>query len=199
MVYQLAGKTDPKDPRRYKRLSSNLEKLTPHTVQINEGSLLRRSGISFRSAAEEIRAEKGNDPETPGPSKPREPKVKALKKLRGTLKKRNQTMKWAQMDSEERKRKKRRLLESSDEESDEKNENENARTNVRQEGKATRTTATKNQSSEANKPSGTAKAILRKTVGQKRKISEEVTRRSTRQRKGVDKMGGMMIHRIEYT
>ena len=103
----------------------------------------------------------------------------------------------AQTDSEERKRKKRRVLESSDEESDE--ENENARTNMRQEGKATRTTATKNQASEANEPSGTEKAILRKTVGQKRKTIEKVTRRSTRQRTRVDKMGGMMIHRNEST
>ena len=87
-------------------------------------------------------------------------------------------------------------MESSDEESDEEDENE--RTNKRQEGEATTTTATQNQASGANEPSGTEKAISPKTVGQKRKVSEEATRRSTRQRKGVDKISGVMIHRIEY-
>ena len=52
-VYQRTGKTDPKDPRRYKRLPFKIEKLTKHTVQMEKGSLLRRSGVSFRSAAEE--------------------------------------------------------------------------------------------------------------------------------------------------
>ena len=52
-VYQRTGKTDPKDPRRYKRLPLKIEKLTKHTVQMKKGSLLRRSGVSFRSAAEE--------------------------------------------------------------------------------------------------------------------------------------------------
>ena len=32
-VYQRTGKTDPKNPRRYKRLSLKIEKLTKHTVQ----------------------------------------------------------------------------------------------------------------------------------------------------------------------
>ena len=51
-VYQRTGITDPKDPRRYKRLSSTIEKLTPYTVQMKKRSLLRRSGVSFRSAVE---------------------------------------------------------------------------------------------------------------------------------------------------
>ena len=37
----------------------------------------------------------------------------------------------------------------------------------------------------------------RNKSGNKRKLSEEATRRLTRQRRGVDKMGGVMIHRIE--
>ena len=53
IVYQRTGKTDPKDPRRYKRLPLQIEKLTKHTVQMTKGSLLRRSGVSFRSAVEE--------------------------------------------------------------------------------------------------------------------------------------------------
>ena len=68
-VYQRTGKTNPKDPRRYKRLPLQIEKLTKHTVQIKKGSLLRRSGVSFRSAAEESLIEDRSDACTPGPSK----------------------------------------------------------------------------------------------------------------------------------
>ena len=68
-VYQSTGKTNPKDPRRYKRLPLKIEKLTKHTVQMEKGSLLRRSGVSFRSAAEESLIENRNDACTPGPSK----------------------------------------------------------------------------------------------------------------------------------
>ena len=60
-VYQKTGKTDPKDPRRYKRLPLKIEKLTKHAVQTKKGSLLRRSGVSFRSAAKESRIEKGTE------------------------------------------------------------------------------------------------------------------------------------------
>ena len=105
-------------------------------------------------------------------------------------------MKRAQTNSEERRIKKRRILESRDEKRDEEDESE--RTNVRRECEATTTTTTENQASGADEPSGTEKAIVPKTVGHKRKMSEEATRRLTRQRKGVDKMDGVMIHRIEY-
>ena len=57
-VYQRTGGTDPKDPRRYKCLSSTIEKLTPHTVQMKKGSLLMRSGVSLRSTGEESRIER---------------------------------------------------------------------------------------------------------------------------------------------
>ena len=56
-VYQKTRKTDPKDPRKYKRLPSKIEKLTKHMVQMEKGSSLRRSGVSFRSAAEESQIE----------------------------------------------------------------------------------------------------------------------------------------------
>ena len=68
-VYQRTGKADPKDPRRYKRLPLQIEKLTKHTVQMKKGSLLRRSGVSFKSAAEESLIEDRSDACTPGPSK----------------------------------------------------------------------------------------------------------------------------------
>ena len=53
MVYQRTGVTDPKESQRKKHLSTNNEKVTPHTVKIEKGSLLRRSGVSFRSEAVE--------------------------------------------------------------------------------------------------------------------------------------------------
>ena len=65
-VYKRTGKTDPKNPRRYKRLPLKIEKLTKQTVQMKKGSLLRRRGVSFRSAAEESRIEKGTHAITPG-------------------------------------------------------------------------------------------------------------------------------------
>ena len=68
-VYQRTGKTDPKDPRRYKRLPLKIEKLTKHTVQMKKGSLLRRSGVSFRSAAEESLIESKSDQCTSRPSR----------------------------------------------------------------------------------------------------------------------------------
>ena len=68
-VYQRTGKTDPKDPSRYERLPLKIIKLTKHTVQLEKGSLLRRSGVSFRSAAEKSQIEDRSDACTPGPSK----------------------------------------------------------------------------------------------------------------------------------
>ena len=52
-VYQRTGITDPKDPMNCQRFFSILEKLSPQTVQMKKGSLLRRSGVSLRSAVEE--------------------------------------------------------------------------------------------------------------------------------------------------
>ena len=67
-VYQRTGKLDAKDPRRYKRLPFKIEKLTKHTVQMEKGSLLRRSGVSFRSAEISL-IENRSDACTPGRSK----------------------------------------------------------------------------------------------------------------------------------
>ena len=78
-VYQKTGKKDPKDPRRYKRLPQKIEKLTKHTVQMKKGSLLRRISVSFRSAVDESRIEKGINANTPGPSKPTKHKRQAEK------------------------------------------------------------------------------------------------------------------------
>ena len=49
-----------------------------------------------------------------------------------------------------------------------------------------------------NVPSGTDREISPRTVGGKRRKGETATRKSTRQRRGVDKMGGVLIHRIEH-
>ena len=190
-VYQRTGKPDPKNPRRYKRFPLKIEKMTKHTVQIKKGSLLRRNGVSFRSAAEESRTEKGTDANTPVPIKPRKPKSNA-----GNNGKEYPEKKRAKTNSEERRIKKRQIVESSEDESDEADESEWA--DVRREGEAKKTTATENQASGADEPSGTEKPIVPKTVGNKRKLREEATRRSTRQPRGVNKTGGVMIHRIEH-
>ena len=97
-VYQRAGKTDPKDPRRYNRLPLKIDKLTKHTVQMEKGSLLRRSGVSFRSAAEESQIEDRSDARTPVPSKtvkrnpgPREPTTCKRKAKEGQVEMKNAT------------------------------------------------------------------------------------------------------------
>ena len=46
---------------------------------MKKGSLLRRSGVSFRSAAEESRIEKGTGANTPGPIKHTKHKSQAQK------------------------------------------------------------------------------------------------------------------------
>ena len=103
-------------------------------------------------------------------------------------------MKRTQAVSEEQRQKKRRVMESSDEESEE--EDENKQTNERRDGE-TKITAAKNRTTATSEPSCTEQTSVSKTIGQKRKVTKEATRRSTRQRKGVDKMGGVMIYRIE--
>ena len=185
IVYQRTGKTDPKDPRRYKRSPLKIEKITKHTVQMEKGSLLRRSGVSFRSAAEESQIEDRSDVCTPGPSKtvkstpgPSEP-TKCKRKAENQVEMENA-----------RKSMKHRIVEYSADESeyDEDSEWEIER------AEPARITASGGE----NVPSGTDKEISPKTVGGKRRKGEAATRKSTRQRRGVDKMGGVMIHRIEH-
>ena len=179
-VYQKTGKKDPKDPRRYKRLPLKIEKLKKTHGANEKGSLLRRSGVSSRSAADDSPNDKGVDPNTPGPSKPTEHMSQAEKS------------KGDQLEMERaRKTKKSRIVEYSEDESKEDEESEWAVVGF--EGKAEKTAA-----SGANELSGTDKEQTPKTVGNKMKLGEEATRRSTRQRRGVDKMGGVMIHRIEH-
>ena len=58
-AYQRRGKTDPKDPSRYKRLPLEIVKLTPHTVQMNKGSLLRRSGVRLDQRLKKVELKRG--------------------------------------------------------------------------------------------------------------------------------------------
>ena len=77
---------------------------------MKKGLLLRRSGVSFRSAAEESRIEKGIDANTPGSSKPTKHKKQAEKD---------------QFEMEQaRKTKKHRIVEYSEDESDEDEDSE---------------------------------------------------------------------------
>ena len=161
-------------------------------------SLLRRSGVSFRSAAEECRIEK--EIETNTPSKPTKHKRQAekdqleIEKARKT--KKNRMVEYSEDEDMERaqKTRKNRIVEYSKDKSDEDEDSEWA---VVGRAGASEKTAILPAASGENEPSGTDREQTPKTVG-KRKLGEEETRRLTRQRKGVDKMGGVMIHRIEH-
>ena len=113
------------------------------------------------------------------------------------------------MVEEDLRRNKKRVLESSDDETDEEDEIERA--NERDKGDTTaeaiesdkQAGVTKkplepdNQARGSKKPAVSEAATGPKSVGKRRKVSEEATRRSTRARKGVDKIGGVVIQRIE--
>ena len=179
-VYQRTGKTGPKDPKRYKRLPLKIEKLTKHTVQMEKGSLLRRSGVSFRSAAEESLIDNRSDACTPGTSKrvhstpgPSEP----------TKSKRRAEKNRVEMENARRSTKQRIVEYSADESEDDEDS----------EWEIERNEPVKIAASEGDDvPSGTARERSPRTVGGKRKKGEceAATRKSTRQRRGVDKMGG---------
>ena len=177
-VYQRTGKTHPKDPRRYKRLPLQIEKLTKHTVQMKKGFLLRRSGISFRSAADESLIEDRRYACTPGPSKsvkkgpcPSEPTKCKRRAEKDRVEKENA-----------RKLMKHRILEYS---ADESEDDEGSEWEIER-NEPVRITASGGE----NVPSGTNSEISPRTVGGKRRKGEAATRKSTRQRRGVDKMGG---------
>ena len=91
-----------------------------------------------------------------------------------------------------RKSKKNRIFVHSEDESDE--DEDSDRAVMGRTDEATKTLASGGES----EPSGTDKEQTPKNVGNKRKHGEEATRRSTQQRGGVDKMSGVMIHRIEH-
>ena len=164
---------------------------------MKKGSMLRRSGVSFRSAAEESRIEKGIDAYTPGPSKPTQHKRQAekdqlaMEQARKTKKNRIVEYSGDEDMEQARKTRKKRIVENSVDESDK------MRIMNGQSWGASEKTAVLTAASGENEPSGTDKEQTSKTVG-KRKLREDATCRSTRQRRGVDKMGGVMIHRIEH-
>ena len=218
IVYQQTGKTDPKYPRRYKRLPLKIEKLTDHTVKMEKGALPRRSGVSFRTAAEESLIKDRNDACTPGPSKyrkstkgpiemgkstpgPSEPEKSTQgpsvpTKFKRKADKEKSTMKQAIKAANAR------IVEYS---ADESEENDMSDWTV-EEDEAEKTAASKDviepsdtaaTSKDAIEPSDTVVTRTPKTVEGNRKKGAEGTRKSTRQRRGVDKMGGVMIHRIQ--
>ena len=208
-VYQKIGKTDPKDPRRYKRLPFKIEKLTKHTVQMKKRAFLKRSGVSFRSAAEESRIEEGIDACTPGPSKPtkstpgpsnptkykRKVDKDQLEMKQARKTKKNRIVEYSKDEVMERaqKPKKLRKVEYSEDESDEDGDSDWEIT-----GRTDETAKSPAASGGENESSVTTKEQTPKIVGCKRKQGKEATRKSTRQRKGVDKMGRLMIHQIEH-
>ena len=96
----------------------------------------------------------------------------------GNTELRKQSTKRIQAVSEERRQKKRRVMENSDEESEE--EDENKQTNKRRDGE-TKITAAKNRTNATSELSRTEQTSVSKIIGQKRKVTTEATRRSTRQ------------------
>ena len=205
-VYQKTEKTDPKDPRRYKRLPLKIDKLTDHTVKMEKGALLRRSGVSFRTAAEESQIRDLNEACTPGPSKyrkstpgpsetgkstpgPSEPTKSTPGPSVPTKFKRKAEKEKIAM-GQAKKAAKPRIVEYSEDESE---ENDTSDWTV-EEDEAAKTAASK----EVIEPSDTVVTRTPKTVEGNRKKGAEGTRKSTRQRRGVDKMGGVMIHRIQH-
>ena len=188
-VYQRTGKTDPNDPRRYKRLPLKNEKMTKHTLQMEKGSLLRRSGVSFRSAAEESLIGNRSEECTPGPS-------------------RNVTSTPAPSESNKYKRKaendrtamenvrksiKQRIVEYSVDESEDDDDDYDSEWEI---GRREPTIGAANEEQDVQSVSVNSP----RSVGGKRNKNqyETATRKSTQQRRGVDKMGGVMIHRIEH-
>ena len=115
---------------------------------MKKGNFLRRSGFFFRSAAEESRIKRGNSANTPGPSKPQQPKTKlrAEENVRDTKITRKQTMKRMQTEREESKKKKKLVLDINGKESEEEDENERA--NERRDQRAVTTSATNTASGE---------------------------------------------------
>ena len=145
---------------------------------MKKGSLLRRSGLSFRTAAEESRIEKGTDANTPGPSKPTKLKRQAekdqleIEQVRKT--KKNRIVEYSEDEDTKRARKtkKNRIVENSEEKSDEDEDSEWAV--VGRAGETEKTAAIGK-----NEPSGTDREQTPKTVGNKKKLGEDATRRST--------------------
>ena len=172
---------------------------------MEKGALLRRSGVSFRTAAEESQIRDLNEACTPGPSKyrkstpgpsetgkstpgPSEP-AKSTPGPNVPTKFKRKAEKETFAMGQAKKAAKPRIVEYSEDESE---ENDMSDWTV-EEDEAAKTAASK----EVTEPSDTVVTRTPKTVEGNRKKSAEGTRKSWRQRRGVDKMGGVMIHRIQ--
>ena len=99
----------------------------------------------------------------------------------------------------------RRVIESSDEDSDnDDDENERAGEKSNKRVSAASGVTSKNTASEevrkddTNEPSSTKQAGTSRAVGQGKQKPKEATRRSTRLRRGVTKMGGVMINLVDH-
>ena len=177
-VYKRTGKTDPKAPRRYKRLPLKIEKLTKHTGQMEKGSLLRQSGVSFRSAAEESLIESRSNECIPGPSRnvhstlgPSESKKHKRKAEKDRVAMENA-----------RRSTKQRIVEYSADESEDKEDSE---------WEIERNEPMKSAPNEGNDVPSARERSPRSVGGKRNKNQcETAKRKSTRQRRGVDKMGG---------
>ena len=181
-VYEKTGKLDPKDSRRYKRLPLKIEKLTKHMVQMEKGSLLRRSGVSFRSAAEENQITDKSDECTPGPRKslkstpgPSEPITRTPGPSEPTKYKRKADKEQIAIENA-RKSVKQLIVEYSEDESEEDEDSDSA--------VETDEAAKIAASGGENEPSGTEKERTPKTVGGKRRQGgdEKINATATRRR-----------------
>ena len=179
-VYQRTGKTDPKDPRRYKRLPLKIKKLTKHTVQMKKGSLLRRIGVSFRSAAEESLIENRSEECTPGPS--RNVNSTPAPSESNKYKRKAKTDRTAMENA--RKSTKQRLVEYSADESEDDDDDDS-------EWEIGRRELIIDAANDGNDVPSVREKSPRSVGGKRNKNQcETATRKSTRQRRGVDKMGG---------
>ena len=179
-VYQRTGKTGPKDPRRYKRVPLKIEKLTKHTVQMEKGSLLRRSGVSFRSAAEESLIESRSKECTPGPSR----KVHSTPAPSESNKYKRKAEKDRTAMENARRSTKQRIVEYSADESEDDDDKDS-------EWEIKRSEPIIGAVNEGMDVPSVRENSPRSVGGKRNKTQgEPATRKSTRQRRGVDKMGG---------
>ena len=180
-VYQRTGKTDPKDPRRYKRLPLKIDKMTEHTVQMKKGSLLRRSGVSFRSAAEEGLIGNKSEECIPGPSR----NVTSTPASSDSNKYKRKAEKDRAAMENARKATKQRIVEYSADESEDDDDEYDSEWEI---GRREPTLGATNEGQDV--PSVSVNSP-RPVGGRRNKNQHEAaTRKSTRQRRGVDKMGG---------
>ena len=164
--------------------------MTKHTVQMEKGSLLRRSGVSFRSAAEESLIRNRSEEFTPGPSRivTSTPAPSDSNKYKRKAEKDRTAMENA------RKSTKQRIVEYSADESENDDDDYDSEWEI---GRREPTIGAANEGQDV--PSVSVNSP--RSVGGKRNKNqyETATRKSTRQRRGVGKMGGgVIIHRIEH-